>query len=55
LNDAAIPLQVQQMMLEGTGVEWIIKDIESGHSPQLAHPGKMTAILVELAKGFEAL
>lgn len=43
------------MMLDGTGVDWIIKDIESGHSPQISQPEKLTAILVELAKGFEAL
>ena len=55
LNDAAIPLQVQQMMLDGSGTEWIIKDIESGHSPQISQPEKLLAILVSLAKGFEAL
>jgi hypothetical protein len=55
LNDAAIPLQIQQMLLDGTGVDWIVKDIESGHSPQISQPEKLTSILVELAKGFEAL
>jgi pimeloyl-ACP methyl ester carboxylesterase len=54
-QDAAIPLEVQQMMLDGTGVEWIVKDIESGHSPQLSQPEKLTAMTVELVKGFEAL
>ncbi|KAF1971303.1 hypothetical protein BU23DRAFT_570077 [Bimuria novae-zelandiae CBS 107.79] len=55
LNDAAVPLHVQQMMIEGTGVEWKVKDIESGHSPQFSQPEKLSAILVELAKEFEAL
>ncbi|KAF2866641.1 hypothetical protein BDV95DRAFT_611692 [Massariosphaeria phaeospora] len=54
-NDAAIPLHVQQMMIDGTGVEWIVKDIESSHSPQLAQPERLTEMLVDLAKGFEAL
>ncbi|KAF2242846.1 hypothetical protein BU26DRAFT_510087 [Trematosphaeria pertusa] len=52
LNDACIPLPVQQMMIEGTGVDWIVKDIESGHSPQISQPEKLTAMLVDLAKGF---
>jgi hypothetical protein len=55
LNDAAIPLPVQQMMIDGTGVEWIVDDIESGHSPQISQPEKLTAMLVELAENFAAL
>jgi len=55
LQDATIPLPVQQMMLDGTGAQWIVKDIDSGHSAQLSQPEKLTEILVELAKGFEAL
>jgi hypothetical protein len=55
LNDATIPLQVQQMMLDGTGAEWIVKDIESDHSPQLSQPEKLAAMLLELTKAFEAL
>jgi hypothetical protein len=43
------------MMLDGTGVEWIVKDIESGHSPQLSQPEKLISILVELAKAFQEL
>lgn len=55
LNDAAIPLPVQQMILDGTGVEWIVKDIGSSHSPQVSQPEKLATILVDLAKEFEAL
>jgi hypothetical protein len=43
------------MMLDGTGVEWSVKDIESGHSPQISQPEKLTAILLDLAKTFAAL
>ena len=35
-KDATFPLQMQQTMIDGTGVEWIVKDIESAHSPQLS-------------------
>jgi hypothetical protein len=55
VNDAAIPLAVQQMMLDGTGVEWIVKDIESGDSAQISQPEKLTTMLLELAKSFAAL
>lgn len=53
--DACFPLQVQQMMIDGTDTEWIVKDIESAHSAQLAQPEKLLAILVELAEIFEKL
>jgi hypothetical protein len=54
-NDAAIPLAAQQMMLDGTGVQWIVEDIESGHSPQVSQPANLTEILVELAETFQRL
>jgi len=43
------------MMLAGTEQEWIIKDIETGHSPQIVAPEKLCSILIELAKQFEAM
>jgi hypothetical protein len=55
VNDAAIPLAIQQMMIDGSGAKWIIKDIESGHSPQVSQPEKLAEILVDLAKTFESL
>ena len=55
LNDQAVPFPVQNMMLEGTGQEWITKDVETGHSPQFAAPEKLCNIIVELAKQFETM
>lgn len=55
MQDACIPAQVQQMMLDGTGVQWIVKDIESGHSAQVSIPEELTRVLVELAEVFEKL
>jgi hypothetical protein len=43
------------MMLYGTGVDWIVKDIDSAHSPQLSQPEELTKMVVELAQAFEAL
>ncbi|KAF2437255.1 alpha/beta-hydrolase [Karstenula rhodostoma CBS 690.94] len=53
-NDTALPSFVQQMMLKNAkGVDWIIKDIESDHSPQLSQPEKFSEMLLELAGEFE--
>lgn len=55
VNDQAVPYQAQNMMLQATGVEWITREIETGHSPQLAAPEKLADILVELAELFRKL
>jgi hypothetical protein len=39
-------------MLDGTGVEWIVKDIESADSSQISWPEKLTIILLELVETF---
>ena len=54
-NDRAVPHEVQNMMLQGTGQEWIIRDVDTGHSPQLAAPEKLCGIILELAKRFEEM
>lgn len=43
------------MMIDASGVEIAIKDVESGHSPQLSHPEDFTKIIVELSQTFEKL
>lgn len=53
IKDTGLPLVVQQMMIDGTGnVDWIVKDIDSGHSPQLSCPARLLEILLDLAKLF---
>ena len=54
-NDNAIPLPVQNMMLEGTGTTWITRDIDSGHSAQMAKPEELCEMVVELVQGFERM
>ena len=55
LNGRAIPYEVQNMMLEeATGQAWIIEDIETGYSPQLAAPERLCGIILDLAKQFQA-
>lgn len=53
VNDTGTPLFLQQMMIDNSGVEWVVKDIESGHSPQLSQPEKFSELLLDLGKGFE--
>jgi hypothetical protein len=55
VKDQGIPAQVQNMMIEGTGVEWIVQDIDTGHSPQLVAPERLCDMLLELAKLFEGM
>ena len=43
------------MILEATGQDWIVRDIETGHMPQMAAPEKLCGIIVELARRFEAM
>jgi hypothetical protein len=55
VNDAAGPLIIQQMMIDETGVEWIIRDMGGGHSPQISHPERLASILVDLTKTCESV
>jgi len=68
LDDLVVPLNMQQKMLDesemesGPGVvngypkkvSWVVKDIQSGHSPQLSQSQKLVDIMVELVEGFMA-
>jgi len=55
LLDLVVPCEIQSAMLERTGKEWIVRDIATGHSPQLAAPEMLTDIILEAAQQFEAL
>lgn len=55
LKDNAISREVQQMMIDGTGIQWIVKDIDCGHSVQIANPEELSRMLVELANEFTRL
>jgi hypothetical protein len=55
VNDAAIPVAVQQMMIDGSGVQWYEPDIEGAHSAQLSRPKELAELLVDLAVIFESI
>ena len=43
------------MIIEGTEQEWLVRDIETGHSPQLAAPDKLSDMIIELTQQFEVM
>lgn len=55
VSDATFPVQIQQHMIDASGADWIVKDIEAAHSAQISQPEKLTAILVDLAQAWEKL
>ena len=55
VKDQCIPYEVQNMMIQGKGEEWIVKDIDSGHGPQVVAAEKLCNMLLELAKQFEQM
>ncbi|CAD6440487.1 e270e43b-db82-4c61-af9d-ba165a004efc [Sclerotinia trifoliorum] len=52
LNDTGIPLQFQDMFMQNIGEEWMVRDMDTGHSPQLVQPERVCDVLIELARGF---
>jgi hypothetical protein len=54
-NDQGLPYEAQSAMVNASGHDWILRDIDSGHSPQLSAPEELTRIILELVRQFEAL
>ncbi|KAL6720998.1 hypothetical protein ACLMJK_000098 [Lecanora helva] len=55
IQDRCIPYHIQNMMINASEQEWILQDIDSGHSPQLSQPEKLADIILELVKHFETM
>lgn len=45
-------MQAQTGMVAGSGVEWDVRDFDTGHSLFLFKPEELAATVVELAKGW---
>jgi len=50
--DQALPLFLQNMFMENSGVKWNVREIESSHSPFISQPQKVVELLSELASQF---
>jgi len=44
-QDQAIPAVAQTMMVEGSGVEWVVRTMESAHSPFLSDPEQLAGLV----------
>lgn len=51
-KDKAVPLHVQNMFIESSGVGWITEEIDASHSPSLSRPVELARIIVNLAERF---
>jgi hypothetical protein len=54
-QDQVLDPPIQDALLEGSGVEWIVKEMSGGHSPFLYAPEKTAAIFTELVNQFAAV
>ncbi|KAL8747124.1 MAG: hypothetical protein Q9190_000947 [Brigantiaea leucoxantha] len=45
LQDMALPLFVQDMFIQRSGVPWVVKELEAGHSPCSSHPADIVNIV----------
>ena len=52
LQDKCIPSIAQKMMIKYSGVEWVVKDLNTSHSPFLSQPKQLFNDLVGLAKDY---
>ena len=51
-EDAALLPPVQDALIEGSGVKWIVKEVPAGHSPFMAKPKELVQVLSELVEEF---
>ena len=51
-DDAAIPVAVQDILMQGSKIDWKVKSLASGHSPFLSQPANLASCLSDLAAEF---
>ena len=52
LNDKALPISKQDMFVEQSGVEWMVKDIHGGHFALLSRAETVTKMIVDCMEAF---
>ena len=52
MKDNAFAPEEQEKMVAESGVEWIVREIETGHSPFVVEPKLLAEILVEVVNGW---
>lgn len=51
-EDDAVPAYLQDLMVEHSAVEWVIKKFDTSHSPFLSRTAELAECLVGLVEGF---
>ena len=51
-QDRPSPLMLQDLFWQRSGVDWIVRNIESGHSPFASKPGEVVEFISELVEKF---
>ncbi len=54
LQDKVIPLSMQDALISRTGVSWIVKDIDSSHSPFMSMPDELSTLVEGIIAEFYA-
>ncbi|KAL9614955.1 MAG: hypothetical protein Q9167_000597 [Letrouitia subvulpina] len=44
-QDMALPVFVQDMFIQRSGVQWAVKELESSHSPFISHPEEIVGVI----------
>ncbi|KAL7937858.1 hypothetical protein V8C35DRAFT_290112 [Trichoderma chlorosporum] len=52
VQDGALPIAAQDGLVAQSGVEWIIKSLESSHSPFLSMPDELAGVVAEIVAEF---
>ncbi|CAG9974910.1 unnamed protein product [Clonostachys byssicola] len=53
-QDKALLIEVQDMFVERSGVQWVVKTLDSSHSPFISMPRELTVAVQEIARDFRA-
>ena len=54
VKDAALPIEVQNVFINISEVDWVVKDLDGGHCSFLADPEALIKILEEIQREFAA-
>lgn len=52
LRDETIRLEMQDLMLKDSGVDWVVRDLDTDHSPWLCREAEFVAVLKDVVDGF---
>lgn len=52
LRDETILVEIQDRLIEKSGVDWVVRDLDSDHSPWLCMEAEFLAVLKDVVEGF---